>query len=233
VFNYKEADFAAYVKADAGYSLLDQDAFVNSSGVGSHLSGTSNYNYGGELGFVYFVSSALHWRFSAEVFAQHPVNSEGTDGSGAALFALSSTVFVFNPKVGFEYVLSSQGSTRYYFSGGVGYATINVTNTYQMTSTGTSALGPTDFKESLVANSISGDAEFGLETLFTDRVTFFAELGYRYLPVQSLTYGSQVNNIADPGGATKGAPVLNQDGSTRRLNLSGPIAGVAFRFYLD
>lgn len=234
VFSYKDSGVAPYVRGTGGFSALNQDPFGNSSGAGTSISGTTAYNFGGELGVMLALSPNLHMRIGAELVQENPVNSEGLNSGGTSLFTLKSSTLIFNPNVTFEYVYSVHGTARFFAELGVGYANVTVTNKYQMTSPGTSALGGVgDYNETLAANTLSGIAGVGLETLFTDNVTFVADFGYRYLPVNDLKYGGAVNNIVSPGGVAKGDPVLNADGSKRHLNLSGLFGGVAFRFYLN
>ena len=233
VFNWTDSNFAPYVRGSAGYMNLDQDAFANSSGEGTTMAGKSNYDYGGEIGFMFGLSPKLHVRLGAEVLDAHPVNTTGMNSSGTSLFTLNSSVFVFNPNLTIEYVFKASGNVRFFAELGAGYATIQGTNVYSMTSAGTAAYGVPNYTESMTTTTISGQAGAAMEALFTDRVTFILDLGYRYLPVDSLKYSSAVNSIVTPSGATKGSPVLNEDGSQRRFNLSGPYGGAAFRFYLN
>lgn len=231
VFDYKDSGIAPYIRGTGGLSQLNQDAFANSSG-NSTVNGSSKYNYGAEIGLMLGLSQDVHFRLGAEIIQESPVNGQGVDSSGSALYTINSTVFIFNPNAALEFVLNKKGNTRFYFQLGAGYANVAVTNAYTMTSAGQTALGVGSFTENLYANTISGNAGFGMETLFTDNVTFLADLDYRYLPVTSLKYKSGVTNIVSPSGVSAGAPVVNGDGSARKLNLSGIYAGVAFRFYL-
>ena len=231
IFSYKDASVAPFVRGTAGMAQLNQDLFANEPGSGTSVTGTSKYNYGAELGFAFAIGDKAHFLIGAEIFNDSPVNGTGADASGTQRYTLNSTVFVFNPNVKLEYDYKTTGNTRFYAFGGAGYSMISAANKYTMTAAGTSALGTGDFTESMSANDISYDAGWGLETLFTDNVTFMLDVGYRYLPVKNLTYSSDVTNFM--GSQTKGSSVLNQDGSKRTLNLSGPVIGVSFRFYLN
>jgi hypothetical protein len=231
VFNYKDAEVAAYVRGTGGLSQLDQDSFANADGAGTSVSASSKYNYGAEVGFALGLSPNLHLRIGAEIINENPVNDNGVDSSGTSRYSLNSTVLVFNPNLAFEYVYSTKGNTRFYGVLGAGYANVNVTNTYTMTAAGTTALGVGDFKESMGANVLSGQVGVGLETLFTDNVTFMTDMGYRYMPVRQLNYTSGDTGFL--GAVNKGDVVLNSDGSKRTLNLSGLIIGASFRFYLN
>jgi hypothetical protein len=234
VFSYKDSGLAAFVRGTGGLSVLNQDAFGNSSGAGTTVDGKSRYNYGGEVGFMLGLTSSFHVRFGAEVFQNHPVVGDGVDSSGTTRFTLNSSVFVFNPNIAFEYVYKTTGNLRFFGEVGGGYANVTVVNDYKMTSAGTTALGVGDFKETMDTNVISGFLGMGLETLFTDNVTFIIDVGYRYLYAKALKYKADTKNILSPTtGVHKGDPVVNQDGSNRKMNLGGPYGGIAFRFYLN
>jgi hypothetical protein len=234
VFNYKDSTVAPYLRVTGGLSSLGQSAFKDSSGTGTSVDGTSKYSYGGELGLVLAITPSFHMRFGAELMQSRPVTyAPGSSSSGTELFRLDSTMSVFNPNVTFEGVFKSTGATRYFGMAGVGLASLTLENKYAMTSAGTSALGVSDFDEKMTGSAVESHLGVGFETLFTDNATFSMDLGYRYLIVKSLKYKSDVNNIVSPSGVHAGDPVLNSDGSARKLNLSGVNIGVSFRFYLN
>lgn len=233
IFNYKDASTAAYVRATGGYSSLTQDPFANSSGAGTTIEGTTQYNYSGEVGFMFGLSANLHLRLGAELMQENPVVGDGLNSAGVSRFSLNSSVFIFNPDVAIEYVYSLHGNIRFFAELGAGYANVTVVNDYKMTPTGTSAFGVSDYKETMETNTLSGIAGIGLETVFTDNVTLLADFGYRYLPVNSLKYKADVKTVASPSGVRKGDPVLNADGSKRNLDLGGLFGGLALRFYLN
>lgn len=232
VFSYKDAGVAAYLRGTAGQSKLNQDQFANADG-GMHVDERSIYQYGGELGAVIALGS-LQIRIGAEVMQHRPTTqANGSDANGTALYTLDSSVFVFNPNVTFEYSYSGSGNLRYYGALGGGYANVTVVNSYKMLAPGTAKWSVADYDEKAEANVYEIHGEVGLETLFTDNVTFLTGIGYRYLEVPKLRYKGDVNTIQNPGGVKKGDTVLNDDGSTRRLNLGGLFASVGFRFYLN
>ncbi len=233
VFDFKDAALAPYMRGTGGLSSLAQDPFGNSSGTSTTIAGTTQYNYGGELGMLLGLSPVFHIRLGAEVLQENPVVADGLNAAGNSRFSLNSSVFVFNPNVAFEYVYSIKGNVRFFAEFGVGYANVTVVNDYKMTPTGTSELGVSDFKETMAKNVISGTAGMGMEMMFTDNVTFLVDVGYRYLPVSSLTYKAPVSNIVKPSGVQSGDTVLNADGSKRSFNLGGLYGGVGFRFYLN
>lgn len=94
---------------------------------------------------------------------------------------------------------------RYYGALGGGYANVTVVNAYKFNSVGTARWGLADYDEKMEANAIEAHGEMGLETLFTDNVTFLCGIGYpRYLMVPKLKYKGDVNTIQNPGGVLKG-----------------------------
>lgn len=234
VFNYKDSGLGAFIRGTGGLVAVNQDAFANSAGTATVLDdAASSYDYSGEVGFILSITQGVHIRLGAEVLQPVSVNTIGADAAGTQRYSLNSSVFVFNPNLVFETVYSTSGSMRFFAEFGVGYATVNVTNDYKMTAAGTSALGVSDFKETFSGTALSGMAAFAFEALFNDNVTFSLDAGYRYLPVTSFKYTSDVNNLVKPTGVASGDPVLNTDGSDRTMNLSGFFAGVSFRFYLN
>ncbi len=233
VFSYKDAGVAPFVKVTGGLSALSQNAFDDSSGIDTALEGESKYSYSGELGLSIALSNSANIRLGAELIEHRPVDGKGKNASGVERFALRSTVVAFNPNVTLEFIYKNLEDVRFFFYCGAGYADITVDNRYTLSATGTSELGVNDFSEKLSTISYSSHAGIGLETHFVDNVTFVADFGYRYLPVRSLKYKGDVNNIINPSGASKGEEALNHDGNSRNLDLSGIYASLAFRFYLN
>src|ERR1035437_2562888 len=107
VFSYKDSELAAYVRGTGGLSQLAQDNFANESGAGTSVSGSSKYNYGAEVGFALGLGPNTHLRMGAEIIQENPVNGDGLDAAGNKQYALSSSVFIFNPNVAIEHVYST------------------------------------------------------------------------------------------------------------------------------
>jgi opacity protein-like surface antigen len=236
VFNYKESSVAPYLRATGGLSSVHQAPFENSSGAGTSINGSTKFDYSGELGVMLALSENAHVRIGAEVIQHRPVSeAAGLNATGGQRFALDSSVSAFNPNLTLEFVVKpGAGSTRYFGLVGVGMADVTVENKYRMTVLGASELGGvSDYTEKLSGKGIEGHLGVGLETVFTDNVTCALDVGYRYLPIKSLKYKSDVNTILIPSGAHKGDDVLNADGSKRKVDLGGPIIGISFRFYLN
>lgn len=233
VFNYKDSNLAMFLRGTGGTSNLGDAPFGDSCGADTEISEGSKYSYSGELGLLIGLGGTANLKFGAEALQHRPVSEgKGKNASDVERFSLDSSTFVFNPNLAIEIVLDGAGSTRYFASGSVGYAMVDVENRYTMTATGTSDLGVSDFNEKMSGTGMSATLGGGLETLFTDNVTFTLEGGYRYLKVKKLTYRGDVNNIVKPAGASKGDEALNHDGTSRALDLSSFFVGVSFRFYL-
>jgi opacity protein-like surface antigen len=187
VFSYQEAKLAAYIRGSGGLSQVRQDPFGASSGGDVGVADDYQFEYGGELGFSYAFTEQVHMRLGAELIRHGPVSgTKGTNSSGTEYFSLDSSVVVFNPNLTLEYVYSTYGNLRFYALGGVGLADVTVDNKYTMTSSGSTALSVSDFTEKLHSSAYSAHAGIGLESLFTDNVTFSFEVDYRYLPITSL-----------------------------------------------
>jgi opacity protein-like surface antigen len=232
VFNYKDSTLAMFLRGTGGTSNLGDAPFGDSCGTDTEISEGSKYSYSGELGLLIGLGS-VNLKLGAEALQHRPVaEGKGKNSSDVERFSLDSSTFVFNPNVAIEIVLDGAGNTRYFASGSVGYAMVDVENRYTMTATGTTDLGVSDFNEKMIGTGMSATLGGGLESLFTDNVTFTLEGGYRYLKVAKLTYRGDVNNIVKPAGASKGEEALNHDGTSRALDLSSFFVGVSFRFYL-
>lgn len=231
VTDLRDSGVAPYVRVTGGLSRLGQDAFANSDG-DSDVNSRSQYQYGGEIGAMVAVNKNVHLRLGAELLQHRQVDGKGTDSGGVEQFSLSSSALVFNPNVSLEFMQKSNGMLRFYGAFGVGYANVNIKNSYEMTAAGTTHFGVGDFDEKLHANVISGMAEAGVETLFGNNATLLVGLGYRYLRVPELKYSTGANTILSPSGVRKGDVALNSDGSKRALDLGGLFAAVSIRFYL-
>lgn len=233
VFSYKESVLAAYLRGSGGLSAVGQKPFGDSSGIDTSIDDSTKFNYSGELGAQFGFSENVRLRLGVELLQHRPVKeAKGLDATGAERFSLDSSVFILHPVATLEYTYSVKGGIRFFSALGVGYADVTVENRYAMTAQGESALGVGSFNEKMSATTTSAQVAIGMETLFVDNVTFALDLGYRYMPVKSLKYKSNVNNIVSPSGAQKGAEALSHDGTQRSMDLGGVFIGAAFRFHL-
>ena len=233
VFSYKERWFAPFVRGSMGYSRVNDSAFADSSGYNTSTSGGVDWNYGGEFGFAIGLTDSLFMRVGAEVLNMKDGDAKGKSAAGVDWMTIDSSVFVFNPNVGFDYYYSQIGNVRFFGSASVGMATITLENRYDLTSAGSTANGnQPDFIEKAEAQTYSGTASMGLEALFTDNVTVLFDAGYRYLPVKEFKLKGNVDSFGNPT-AAKGDVLLNNDGTRRSLDLGGFYTSLTFRFYLN
>ena len=232
IFNYKDSNLAMFLGGSLGTSQASQDAFANADGAAA-VDKDTKYAYSGEFGVLLGLNENLRMRMGAEIIQHTPISkAPGLNASGAELFSLDSSIFVFNPNLVFEYSFKNLGGFRFFGEAGVGYAMVTASNSYAMTAAGTSAFGVSDYKEGMTGTAISSMAGVGMEMIFVDNTTFSLHAGYRHIPVKELKYAGDVKTISQPGGVSKGDTVLNSDGSKRALNLDDIFVGVTLRFFL-
>lgn len=229
VFSQKDSGLAAYVRGSGGTSNLGKDAFDGANGAGSKVSASSTLQYGGEAGAMFGVGANFHIRLGLEVIQHAGVTKVGTSASGTERFNLDSSVFVFNPNLTFEYFFSPAGGMRFFAALGAGYADVTVDNRYVRSASSDLAEG--DFNEKLAGKGLSGHFLVGMETMFVDNVALAVDVGYRYLPVASMTYKGDFTGFN--GAVSKGETALDADGKKRSMDLGGVVAGLSFRFYLN
>jgi hypothetical protein len=231
VFSFKDAGLAPYFRTTGGLSRIDQDAFIHSSGTDNSISEHTRYQYSGEVGLMFTPLQGVSIRLGAEVLQHRPTSqAAGLSSSGNEEFRLDSTVQAFNPNASVEIAFYSGANSRAYILGGAGFADVTIENKYTMSATTTQSIP--SFTETMGGRGFSGHMGIGYETLFTDNVTFSADVGYRHLAVNEFKYKGAVNNLVSPSGVFGGDVVYNADGSNRKLNLGGVFVGFTFRFYL-
>lgn len=230
VFDYKNAGVAAYIRGTGGLTNLGKDSFDKAAGDGTRVSGSSAYAYGGEVGAMFSFGADFKMRLGLEVMQPSGFSkAPGTNVVGVERFKLDSSVFVFNPNVTFEYIYKTNGAWRFYGALGAGYADVTVENRYNMSAT--TDLATASYSEKLGGKGLSGLAAMGFETIFLDNVAFAADIGYRYMPISSLTY--KMDGTGFNGAFSKGGDALDSSGKKRAVDLSGIILGASFRFYLN
>lgn len=234
VFNLQSEYLASYLRGTAGTSRAGDEAFRLAGGSGTSYDDEVSYNFSGEIGFLLRFKGLVTFRVGGELLQTKPlVSIPGKNASGVDLFSLQSDVLILQPTATLEVDLLSFNESRAFVFAGAGLSAVTLENEFVMTATGTSELGGiTDFTEKAVANQISGHAGFGYERLLTDTVTVAAELGYRYLPVPKFKMSNNATTIAQ-GAASKNDTLLNGDGSSRQIDMTGVFASLGFRFYID
>lgn len=225
-FDFKTEGFATYLYGTYGPSLVSDTAYANSSGSGTSVDKKTSTNYSGEFGFL-ISGETVSLRLGAEVI-KPKTNSDikGTDSSGNQIFNLESSVFAFIPRATIEYAIGSTPHSRWLATLGAGVAVVTVDNTYTQVASST---GLTDHVESGTGTGTMIEIATAYEFLLSDTATMFWNIGYRRVSPAAFQSNKDVTSFM--GSEPKDSDLKNQDGSNRTVNLSGPFAGVAFRFY--
>ncbi len=230
VFSISEASFATYFKGTAGLSQLGQDAYEKSSGAQTQFSEDTNANFSGEFGVI-LPTKEFSLRFGIQFLKPNsPSDIVGKDAGGTDLMNLESSVFGIFPMAHFEYYLSQTRYGRVYLSTGGGFGKVSMTNNYTFTAAGDALYTPlTSFKERASQFLYIVEASIGYEMPFIQAVTFSFDVGYRHAVARELKYAGAGTNFN--GTHPEEAPVLNNDGNHKSLDLGGVFTGLSFRFY--
>lgn len=227
VFDMNRETFASYFSGNYGTSKIANSANKDESSATTFNDSVST-NTGGEFGFLY-TSKYIGWRFGFEVL-KPPAISPVASAGGTDLYTVKSDLLVYIPKLGIDITLFGRGSTKYYFGGYAGTASITMTNTYSLVT----ATPPGDHTVTAkgAANLMGG--HLGLETLMADTTTFVLELGYRVLNFTELKYAKDVTTFSSPGAGAvvSGDIVKDTNANNRTIDFTGYYAAVGFRFYL-
>lgn len=230
VFNINKETFAAYFGVGAGGSQVGTGALDNEASSSVTYSGTVNYNYTGEFGFIYS-RPAASLRFGFEVLK--PTNLEGSsaENAGTELYSANSEILGYAPKIALELNLHGNNTSRSFVSVGVGTASITLKNDYTLTAAGQAAYpGVADHGIEAKGSATMINASLGYEGLLTDTTTIVVEFGYRQLNIDNLEYTKSVTTFKGP--VSSGDKVTDISGGSRDLNLSGGYITLGFRFYL-
>lgn len=230
VFDLRNRSFGTYFGGTIGTSELSKQPWGDSSGATTSTDQSVKLNYSGEFG-VLAASQKVNFRAGIEFLQPQKLSDiKGTSTVDQKhLFNLSSNTRAIIPKATFEFVVWKTNTSAFMFGGGVGYAMVTMENQYQITTDGTSALGVSSYVEKASGNAVQGEGFVGYEFAFSDNVTLFTNLGYRYLMVSELKHENAAAAIG--GAVTKGSKVLKQNGENRTLDLSAGQAAIQFRFY--
>lgn len=229
VFDLNAASFGTYFGGTIGSSQLSKQPWGDSSGATTTTDTPIRLNYSGEFGFLVAVPK-INLRFGVEYLQPQQLSDiKGKNLSEQQVFTLNSNTRAIMPKASVEFVVWKTNSSAFIFGGSAGYAMVTMENQYQMTAQGTTDFGVGDYNEKATGNAIGAEGFIGYEFVFSDNVTLFTNLGYRYLMVTKLKH--QNANSAIGGAVTKGSTVTNQDGTNRNLNMSAAQAAIHFRFY--
>ncbi|OQW47290.1 MAG: hypothetical protein A4S09_15970 [Proteobacteria bacterium SG_bin7] len=230
VFNFADLNVSSYLRGAGGTAYFGNDAFGNAGGSGATYSEGVLYQFSGEFGFSFELSS-MTARLGFEMHRpQHLTNYEAKNSGGTTLYYVDSDIISYSPTLTFEIPLSKSQTTKSYTFLGAGYAYVTMKNQITFTSAGTSAYSLADFIEDTKGQTIFGIAGWGFETLMVDNVTFGMEFGYRYMEVYRMVHKAASTNFL--GSSAEGSAVKNTGGTDRFLNLSQPFMSFVFRFYI-
>ncbi len=228
VFDINRDSVAPYFMATGGGSQVATSALDGEGNAGVTFTGAVNYLYTGEFGILYS-RSAASVRFGFEVLK--PNLLESTAKSGAAeLYSVSSELLGYVPKVTLEVNLHKTQKFRSFFGLGVGLASLNMKNTYVLTTDGqTTYSGVSDHIAESKADTTLASAALGYEGLLSDTTTILIEFGYRQLKFDNFKYTKAVTTFS--GAKVSGDQLLTNTGKDRILDFSGGYISLGFRFY--
>lgn len=229
-FDFKDESLATYFRGTYSPSLVGDSAYGGSSGSGMTFDKKVSANHGGEIG-VLISGSRVNLKLAAELLLPRELSDiKGTDAGEVEQFSLASQLLAFVPSANLEFITYQTPTSRMVFGAGLGMGFVTLDNSYTMTPAGTASLGLGDFTESASGSSHMLQGYLGYEVLFTDIATVMFEVGYRHLKINEL---KSTKAVTTPTGAqTEGSVLTNMDGGNRTVNLSGPFAGLSFRFYI-
>lgn len=228
VFDINRESSAAYFGVNGGPSFLVKSAFENEAGTNVTYSAGVGYNYAGEFGFL-ASSPYLSARFGFEIIKPTALENVVASGASGDLYSEASEVVGYSPKFGIEFNLRKTNDSRSFILTSMGYATVTLRNTYTLTSAGSAAYpGMSTILDARGGGALWA-ASLGQEMHLSDTTTFLFELGYRYLSIENLKY---TNSGSYFGSSYASGDEVQNNGSARKLNLSGSFVGVTFRFYL-
>ncbi|MBT4761814.1 MAG: hypothetical protein HOO06_08975 [Bdellovibrionaceae bacterium] len=235
VFDFSGESLAAYFHTTGGLSKIGDLAYSNSSGASTVFTDTVPYHPGFELGFLFGIGGAMVVKAGAELIQTKQLTAiSGKNASGTELFTLSSRVFAFNPNLTFEFNISQDKTSRFFFALSAGWSIIDMDNDYTFSATGKSELSvAADYIEKSQATMITYGSYIGYEILAVDNVTFLMNVGYRHIPVSQFEYKNDYADLIGSLQKTKGEAVVNNDGSIRSMDFGGPFVGLGFRFYIN
>ena len=229
VFDINKESFAGYFAIGGGSSLLNTQSLSGDGDSGVSYSQKSQYSYQGEFGFLYSLSR-LNLRFGIEILKPQELAGNASSSAGT-LYAYNNTIMGFVPKLGLEFVLDRQATSRSFVGIGAGLADVKMDTSYVLTAAGQTAYaGVTDHSIEAKGTGTNLSASLGYEGLLTDSTTMAFEMGYRQLSIDKLKYSKAATTFT--GAKVSGDTVLDADGNNRKLNMGGFFLALSFRFYL-
>jgi hypothetical protein len=236
VFDMSESLAAAYVRGTGGLSNVGDEAYANTSGTTTRFDEEVQYNFGGEVGFAFPMGESVVLRTGFEGLQTRELRDAGKTAAGGALLNVESTIVAFHPNVALEFNFMRSPKTRTFFFVGAGYATVKVTNNYDLTTEGVAAYSATQnsYKDAWKTTAMSYQLGGGFEFFILDNVTMAFDAGWRFLPTSGYTYNANANVVraGSMRAVTAGGDVIDDRGRKPELDLGGAFAGISFKFYL-
>lgn len=231
LINLNQEGFASYLSYYGGSSVLGATPFENELAVDYSYSESYTLSGGGEFGFLYNRGS-VGYRFGIEIL--HPNKLEGIlvkDTNQQTLYSVASDMTGYSPKLGIELGLYSRPNSRWRLLVYGGTATVTLKNDFTLTATGSTTFpGVSDHSVNIKATGTQTGGAITYEFLFNDSTTFFFDMGYRSLVLNSLTYSQAVTTFS--GLKAQGDEVLDSTGSAKSLNFSGYLLNFGFRIFM-
>jgi hypothetical protein len=230
VFSIQDSGIGAYVKGRYATWSNGQTSFSQSSGTNNSWNGEFDYIPSYEFGVI-SSSKRMSWYLGLEIMSLPEQQITGSNSSSkTAYYNLTADISSINPKIGFEINLKTWTKSRAWINLEGGEAIVDIQNSYNFTSAGSTKYGLANFREEVKGQSAFGAAGLGFETLFSDTTTFSIELGYRYMDFTSLAHNLAVTNFQ--GAVSQGSSATTNSGGARSLDMSGPFAGVGLRIWM-
>lgn len=231
VFDMGSESFASYLKLVYQPTTIQKSGFEKASPHNESYDQSLTLLYAGEFGLVY-ATPTVNFRFGIEIIRPPTLKDvKATDAGGTELYTLNSDVSVVIPKVGLELNMKKWKTSRLYLMASYGQGNLGMVNSYTMAAAGTTLTGKSDFTEDGRGTGTQMEGALAFEMLAFDSTSLALEVGQRTLKFDSIKHSRDTNSIAQ-GSVTKGAEMLNADGTARTLDFTGFFAALNFRFWV-
>lgn len=228
VFDINRDSVAPYFMATGGGSQVATAALDGEGNDGVTFSGAVNYLYTGEFGLLYS-RSAASVRFGFEILKPTLLDSTAKNGT-TELYTANSELLGYVPKVTLELNLHKTQKFRSFLAMGAGLASLNMKNTYVLTTDGQAAYpGVVDHTAESKADTTLASAALGYEGLLSDTTTILVEFGFRQLKFDNFKHTKEVTTFS--GAKVSGDKLVTNTGTDRVMDFSGGYLSLGFRFY--
>lgn len=230
VFDFRKESFAGYIRGTYNNQILVNTLLSESHGNNVSLADEFSSTLSGEFGFIYSTGS-VQMRFAFEVLRPPEIKTSGMSNAQAELYAMTSELSVYAPKLGLEVAVWKRPRQRFLLWGAVGSASLMGRNSYVLTPAGEVQFAPvTEHYEDLRGTASLFEGGMSYESLISDATTWVLEGGYRQLKFDKITHNRDVRSFS--GNYQKGDTARNMDGKDRAVDLSQAYLAIAFRFWI-